>query len=67
MPLLRLYDAVQATGGSCLTEAEKADGFCLYALSVVHSVKSSGERRDLANAVTVGVATSVALRSKPSE
>lgn len=42
--LLDLYDAVIVSGGVCLTEAERADETCMWALAQVHHVMMSADR-----------------------
>ena len=61
MEAIRLYQASQATGGACLTEAERLDPLCLLVLASLHAVHSGQERQMMANTISMGVATASAL------
>lgn len=64
MPAIRLYEAVQATGGACLNEAEKNDPLCLLVLSTLHAIISGAERQTMASSITMGVVAAGALGGK---
>lgn len=61
MALLRLYDAVKATSGACLTEEQKRDQLLINALASIDTINRHGERMMLAGMVRNSVVASISM------